>query len=422
MADDTYSRGYRNNRYDRGGAGDSGPATDPLTELARLIGQSDPFATDRKGPPNQRQAEADPAPADWRTGPAHHSQPYHPDQQALSDQQAYDQDPQGYHQDEQPYREEDQQGYPQDPSPCPQSEPPYPTPSSVAPEHGGHEDPGNQGALHPAQLGGPRRGWAVTAAALVGLAVVGTAGAFAYRAVFTGGATRIVTRDVGPSEIPPVQTSQNSANKTGDRLGSAGQNERMGPPPEQPIAIPWPPRTVPPALGQSQPPPAAPPALPTPNAANPPTDTPARSARVVRTETIKLTDQLGDAGATPAGPARAGASSPVQPPQPRVAPPSSNAPLSLASTRPAVERSGGGSGYYVQVCAEKSEEEAKSSFRAIQARHSALLGGQQPVIRRKDLGRRGIFYGAQAGPFSREAAVNLCQDLKAAGRSCMVHN
>jgi hypothetical protein len=313
--------------------------------------------------------------------------------------------------------------------------------SSVAPEQGGQEDPAIRGRFIP--ISSPLRGWVVPAAALVGLVVVGTAGALAYRAVFTGGEPGIITRDVGPSKIPPVQSSLNSANKAGDRLASAGQNERMGPPPEQPIAIPWPPRTVPPALGQSQPPPAVPPVLPTPNAANPPTDTPARSARVVRTETIKLTDQLGDAGATPAGPARAGASSPVQPPQPRVAPPPSNAPLSLAtqgtpktaapaptpapttalaSTRPAVERSGGGSGYYVQVCAEKSEEEAKSSFRAIQARHSALLGGQQPVIRRKDLGRRGIFYGAQAGPFSREAAVNLCQDLKAAGRSCMVHN
>ena len=261
--------------------------------------------------------------------------------------------------------------------------------SSVAPEHGGQEDPAIRGRFIP--INSPRRGWVVTAAAVVGLVVVGTAGAFAYRAVFTGGETGIITRDVGPSKITPVQASLNSANKAGDRLASASQNERMGPPPEQPIAIPWPPRTVPPALGQSQPPPAAPPVLPTPNAANPPTDMPARSARVVRTETIKPTDQLGGAGATrPAG--------------------------------PAVERSGGGSVYYVQVSAEKSEEEAKSSFRAIQARHAALLGGQQPVIRRKDLGSRGIFYGAQVGPFSREAAVNLCQDLKAAGRSCMVQN
>lgn len=313
--------------------------------------------------------------------------------------------------------------------------------SSVAPEHGGQEDLAIRGRFIP--IGSPRRGWVVTAGALVGLVVVGTAGAFAYRAVFTGGETGIITRDVGPSKITPVQTSLNSANKAGDRLASAGQNERMGPPPEQPIAIPWPPRTEPPALGQSQPPPAAPPVLPTPLAANPPADTPARSARVVRTETIKPTDQLGDAGATrPAGPARDGASSPVQPPQPRVASPPSNALLTLApqeipktaapappppphtealaSTRPAVERSGGGSDYYVQVSAQKSEEEAKSSFRGIQARHSALLGGHQPVIRRKDLGSRGIFYGAQVGPFSRQAAVKLCEDLKAAGRSCMV--
>ena len=240
-----------------------------------------------------------------------------------------------------------------------------------------------------------------------------------------------------------MQTSQNSANEAGNRLASARQNERMGPPPEQPIAIPEPLRTVSPALGQSQPQPPAPAVLSTPNAANPPTDTPAPPAFVVRTERIKPADQLGDAGATlPAGPARAGASSPIQPPQPHVASPPSNALLTLApqgipetaapasappphtgalaSTRPAVERSGAGSGYYVQVSAQKSEKEAKSSFRGIQARHAALLGGQQPVIRRKDLGSRGIFYGAQVGPFSRQAAVKLCEDLKAASRSCMV--
>jgi cell division septation protein DedD len=92
---------------------------------------------------------------------------------------------------------------------------------------------------------------------------------------------------------------------------------------------------------------------------------------------------------------------------------------------PAVERNseghgGGGSGYYVQLSAQKSEEEAKSSFHGIQARHSGLLGGQQLFVRRKDLGSKGIFYGAQVGPFSREAANKLCEDLKAAGQGCMV--
>src|SRR4051794_16755618 len=75
MADDTYSRGYRNDQHDRGGPGDSGPATDPLTELARLIGQSDPFA------------------ADGRRQPGHPSQPYdrgaHDDRYAASEPQHY---------------------------------------------------------------------------------------------------------------------------------------------------------------------------------------------------------------------------------------------------------------------------------------------------------------------------------------------
>jgi hypothetical protein len=31
-----------------------------------------------------------------------------------------------------------------------------------------------------------------------------------------------------------------------------------------------------------------------------------------------------------------------------------------------------------------------------------------------------VFYGAQVGPFSREAAAKLCEDLKAAGQSCMI--
>src|SRR4029077_17503752 len=90
----------------------------------------------------------------------------------------------------------------------------------------------------------PRRGWVVTAAALVGLAVVGTAGAFAYRAVYTGGETRIITRDVGPSKITPPRPPPD-ASKPNDRLPSANQNEKLGPPPEQPMSIPEPPRTVP---------------------------------------------------------------------------------------------------------------------------------------------------------------------------------
>ena len=74
MADDTYSRGWRGDQ-DRGRAGDSGSAPDPLTELARLIGQSDPFGGDRTRAPDQHHSSR---PVDWPTGAAHEAHPYDP--------------------------------------------------------------------------------------------------------------------------------------------------------------------------------------------------------------------------------------------------------------------------------------------------------------------------------------------------------
>src|SRR5215475_10739823 len=92
MADDTYSRGYRNDRHDRGGASDSGPATDPLTELARLIGQSDPFSPDRNRQPDPRRPQSQ---SDWQADAAQHydRQQYdhgtHDDRYAASEPQQY---------------------------------------------------------------------------------------------------------------------------------------------------------------------------------------------------------------------------------------------------------------------------------------------------------------------------------------------
>ena len=78
------------------------------------------------------------------------------------------------------------------------------------------------------------------------------------------------------------------------------------------------------------------------------------------------------------------------------------------------------SGYFVQVTAQRSEAEAQSSYRGIQSKYANLLGSHQPVIRRKDLGSKGVFYGAQVGPLAHEAAVKLCENLKSAGGSCMI--
>ena len=89
----------------------------------------------------------------------------------------------------------------------------------------------------------------------------------------------------------------------------------------------------------------------------------------------------------------------------------------IASTSPA--KSGGG--YAVQVLSQRNEEEVQSSFRALQAKYPKLLGGRKPMVRRADLGAKGVYYRAMVGPFiSAEQANELCSSLKAAGASCIV--
>jgi hypothetical protein len=122
-------------------------------------------------------------------------------------------------------------------------------------------------------------------------------------------------------------------------------------------------------------------------------------------------------------------------------PPNPNAPLSLAppaaggvAARGSVARtasvapaaaparmSDGSGGYTVQVSSQRSEAEAQSAFRALQSKYPAQLGGQQPIIRRADLGDKGVFYRVQIGPFgSSDQASELCSNLKNAGGSCVV--
>jgi cell division septation protein DedD len=72
-------------------------------------------------------------------------------------------------------------------------------------------------------------------------------------------------------------------------------------------------------------------------------------------------------------------------------------------------------GFVVQVSSQRSEAEAQAAFRSLQTKYPAL-GGREVLIRRKDLGERGIFFAAQVGPFGVKGdADQLCETLKAAG-------
>ena len=80
-----------------------------------------------------------------------------------------------------------------------------------------------------------------------------------------------------------------------------------------------------------------------------------------------------------------------------------------------------GGGYAVQVTSQRSEAEAQTAFRSLQAKYPGQLGGRQPIVRRADLGAKGTYYRALVGPFaSMEQAAGVCSSLKAAGGNCIV--
>jgi hypothetical protein len=351
-----------------------------------------------------------------------------------------------------------------------------------------------------------RRGGFIFVAALFTLAVLGTAGAFAYRAMFSNpvlpALPPIIKAEGGPNKlIPSGVGSQGSTPREADANNAAP--ERLVSREERPVDIPPPatstaPRRVstvpvfpdPPPMGgpgvvvgysagptssnpamstESQAPTA--PAMttatalnpaPSANQASPPaaaptgsTATPATPAtpgvpaapgpKKIRTVTIRA-DQSGAtdavAGSSPSVPARPGTQSPqgsngplsivppsaeasAAPARPRPAP----APVPLnkppanetASASPVASPAATGGGYTVQVSSQRSEEEAQSSFRDLQAKYPNVLGGRAPIIRRADLGAKGIFFRTMVGPFaSADEATELCSNLKAAGGSCLI--
>jgi len=78
-------------------------------------------------------------------------------------------------------------------------------------------------------------------------------------------------------------------------------------------------------------------------------------------------------------------------------------------------------GYVVQVSSERSDAEAQASFKVLQSKYPNVLGGRPPLIRRVDLGEKGVVYRAQIGPFDTvDQAKQLCGSLKAAGGHCIV--
>jgi cell division protein FtsN len=96
-----------------------------------------------------------------------------------------------------------------------------------------------------------------------------------------------------------------------------------------------------------------------------------------------------------------------------------NAPVQIAPS--ATATSGGAGGYLVQVSSQRNEADAQASYRALQGKFPSVLGSHSPVIKRADLGEKGVYYRAMVGPFgSSEEASQFCGSLKTAGGQCVV--
>ena len=435
MADDHSQRAYRSNEFSRAPA-KSGGANDPLAELARLIGQNDPFAefgrkqqTSAAAPqPNAQQQEyAQPQHDQWAPQP-YPTQNYDErgDFHAGQEQANYDQ-PAAYDGDYQddPYRETDQ-AY--------DDEPPR-----------------------------RRRGTIIAIAAVVALAVVGTAGAVGYRALFGSSGSSpppVIKADATPTKVVPTTKSEPQSNKLiYDRVGERSSGEKLVSREEQPVDISKTPQgafpnviaanqqmaatsgaagvasvdqpkkihTIP--IRPDQPMSAAePPPSTRGTAVAAPAPLPPRAAPSPQQQRVATAD-ADDAPVTrstpprPAAPSR-GAPLSLSPNAAAPAPPQPE-PVRTASapaTRNAPPAATSANGQYaVQISSQRSEAEAQAAFRALQAKYPSQLGSRQPLIRRADLGAKGIYYRALVGPFANGSdAVELCQSLKTAGGSCII--
>jgi len=502
MRDDNHSRNYPpKDPYRRSPAGaGNGQGGDPLAELARLIGQDDPisdFGRDRgrTAAPAHDPRYAEPAPTEWQTQPDPYrdapqgrsapqyaqAAPAHPGEQrgyadpyrdgSSADGQyaprdyaqpgpataGHDYNPQQYGDPRYGASYGDQQGYPPQNSPAPGqqgygSDPYY---RGMPPDEDMYED-------HPRAR---RGGGLLTVMAVLALAVVGTAAAFGYRAVFSNSGSVLtpptIKADAGPNKVAPAsQTGDAASGKLiYDRVGDKSQPERVVSREEQPVdlknAAP-PPRVV---LSSGMPNPIAPvpntpvppsaPAFVTPSspAVAPPATMANASTEPKKVRTLSIRpDQPAAVAETASAPTRqaiavdqpvpvntTGSTTTIRP---QTAQSDPNAPLSLTPSSSAqragtmrtasapaarpVATTAGDSAYAVQVTSQRSEAEAQSSFRALQAKYPDVLGDRQAMIRRADLGDKGTYYRAQVQFGSQSEASEFCARLKAAGGQCVV--
>jgi hypothetical protein len=473
-ADDDYDRGDDQNTPQKSDS-------DPLAELARLIGQTDPFAMGRANqqvasrggardpyqPSEPAEPEDEPAagPPPWmqranrQEAPPQQDYPsaVHPLQRYATPLAQPEPD---YHPappfadadaEQDPSRYDDALYGQLDSSAQDQHDPAYPDDPYA------YQDDFGDNVEEPAKK---RGGGMMTVVVVLALAVLGTGAAFAYR-TYVGsprsGDVPVIKADTSPTKIVPAPAD--GAGKVPDRMAANDGAEKIVPREEAPVDLNAKagPRVVLQPMNPNAPSPAVAPAAPPPAAAANGT-APIGEPSKIKTFVVPPDQANGAAPpvgalapvAPPAKPAPvARVAAPAVPRTPSAANASANAPLSLspqaAQTPPAAPAaeprtrvaavsptpapapvapaapSAAGGGYMVQVSSQKNEADAQASFRTLQGKFPAVLGSRAPLIKRADLGEKGVYYRALVGPFgSPDEASQFCGSLKTAGGQCVV--
>ncbi len=485
---------------------DDGASGDPLAELARLIGQSDPFS-DYGRRDGRNTAPREPQPqtgTDWRRQAAS-TPPYDaPEEAPRAPSRSEPRFPETFS-GRDPYRTAEE---PRDPRLDTRHDPGYeerPSQYRREPQYedDGYSDPRQDGRAHqdgrayqderaydsrdqrsqPAYFedGAPmgadddedyddpprsrRRGGLLTAVTLIGCAMIGTAGAYGYRTYYSSPSSNrvppVISADTAPTKV--VSAAEGPTGKSiQDRVRDNA--ERVIPREEEPVELRTPSR-VPGSQQSGFPSSSAPGGLNSGSTAFAPPSGNANAgeSRRVRTLTIRPDGESPSReppsrepssrepssrtasnnpppSATPprpqpvpknppsrnSAPIALDPQEPPTPPAPRertavVAPPATTQSLQPPAPRAPAATEGAASGYSVQLSSQRSEAEAQASYRSLQSKYPDQLSDRSVMIRRVDLGAKGVYYRAMVGPFgSSDEASQLCSELKAAGGQCLI--
>src|SRR5215510_8019162 len=374
--DEPYSRDSGSDPYPREGGSGGGRGNDPLAELARLIGQDDPFAASGR---HRARAGAAARPA---------SDPYQDQQHGapdwLSRQRGRDADYR--YRDERsdrdaPYdeagaydhlRSHDDAQY--------DAEAPG---GAYATEEYYDDGQGQYGEDDYEEPAAERRGGGLKKfVAVVGLALVGTAGFFGLRA-WTGTSSGsadppVIKAEQAPTKFVPASANDNPLSKQiYDRVGDRSA-ERVVPREEQPLDPQSAVRAIAPVPPQ---PPASTgsPSFPSSQSASTPAG---GEPRKVRTETIRP-NQAGGAPASVSPPTRVANASPPPPAAPTRSIAATTPPAAPAAPAPRTTTASLEAGsYVVQVASQRSESDAQASFKSLQQKYPGVLGNYQVMVRR----------------------------------------